>query len=157
MTATTPDNSAALDLLIASCADAREALAVLAVHEGGWREDLDPAEDIEAGDLDEAHRSALLRWLPDVPGTLAEQVAARFGGDGRCLDSAGCDLADVAGKLSPFPDREQGETRWVFSDASRIVLAHQGGVFDIGPADAGEDCWCWAGSGHSEGCTSRSA
>lgn len=95
--------------------------------------------------------------------TIAEKISERMGNDGSQFTvkvrggwrALGDECRRALGRRENRGGRHYGECRWTFPDGSAIIECEGG--WDIGIANAPEDCWCWDGAGHSEECLERQA
>lgn len=84
--------------------------------------------------------------------TTAEQIAARFHGDGQCwTDDNGkefdAECSDACVRCEWRDGFKVGDTyRYEFVDGSVITVAGDGWDFGY------PDCYCWRGAGHTEEC-----
>lgn len=94
--------------------------------------------------------------------TIAEMVAARFQDDGSVFEDANGsrieDVAERAGGLKRTPKKDT--VKFVFADASAIVIAYQDGIddawdFALDPLDDDCDCMVSEGPDHLLSCHER--
>jgi hypothetical protein len=79
--------------------------------------------------------------------TIAKEISALFFHDGRCFKTAsGRSFDDVIRGTGAGFVMQGAATRWNFSDGSTIT------VFEDEWGLGYPDCFCWAESGHGDGC-----